>query len=150
MTRDGGKTWVDPDPNHLLPARAINSIAFDPTTSQTLYVAMSNFNAATPTTPGHVYKTTNASSASRTWANTGPAEDVPFDAVVVDPRSPGVVYAGSDTGLWVSGDAGGSWQKVGPDRGLPFAPGYDLQINPATNLTVVFTHGRGAFKLTPP
>src|SRR5215471_5998431 len=47
MTRDGGKTWVDPDPNHLLPARAINSIAFDPTTSQTLYVAMSNFNAAT-------------------------------------------------------------------------------------------------------
>ena len=147
LTQDGGKTWVDLDPAKRLPGRAIESIAFDPTTSDTMYAAISSFNAATSNKPGHIYKTTNASSASPSWVNVGPSDDVPFDAIAVDPRSPNLVYAGSDTGLWVSGDAGATWQKVGPDRGLPSAPIYDIKINPATNLTVVFTHGRSAYKL---
>ena len=41
---------------------------------------------------------------------------MPFNVIVVDPRNRNLVYAGSDTGLWVSGDAGATWQKVGPDR----------------------------------
>ncbi len=149
LTQDGGKTWANLDPSKQLPARAINSIAFDPASAGTLYVALSNFNAATIGKAGHVYKTTNAAAGSPTWVNVGPSDDVPFDVVVVDPRNPSLVYAGSDTGLWVSGDAAATWQKVGPDRGLPFAPVYDVKINPSTNLTVVFTHGRGAFQLTP-
>jgi photosystem II stability/assembly factor-like uncharacterized protein len=147
LTRDAGNSWVDLDPGKQLPARAIESIAFDPTTSATIYAAFSNFNAATPGRNGHIYKTTNAASASPTWVNVGPSDDVPFDVVAVDPRNPNLVYAGSDTGLWVSGDAGTTWQKVGADRGLPNAPVYDIKINPATNMTVVFTWGRGAFKL---
>ena len=95
----------------------------------------------------HVYKTTNASATPPTWTNISPPEDVPFDVIVVDPRNTNLVYAGSDTGLWVSGDAGATWHKVGPDRGLPHAAIYDVEINPATNQTVVFTHGRGAFQL---
>jgi photosystem II stability/assembly factor-like uncharacterized protein len=147
LTQDGGKTWVNVDPDKQLPARALNSLAFDPTTSETIYVALSNFNAATPGKSGHIYKTTNASSTSPTWINVGPSDDVPFDVVVVDPRTPSLVYAGSDTGLWVSGDSGDSWQKIGPARGVPNAPVYDIQINAATNLTVVFTHGRSAYRL---
>jgi photosystem II stability/assembly factor-like uncharacterized protein len=148
VTRDGGKTWVNPDPpNRKLPVRAINSIAFDPTTTDTLYVALSNFNPAPPGRIGHIYKTTNASSAAPAWANVGPSEDVPFNVVVVDPRNANLVYAGSDTGLWVSGDAGSTWQKMGWDRGLTSAAVYDIEINQTTNQTVVFTHGRGAFQL---
>jgi photosystem II stability/assembly factor-like uncharacterized protein len=147
FTPDGGRTWANIDPDKQLPGRAINSIAFDPTTSDTVYVALSNFNAATPGKSGHIYKTTNASSGSPRWVDVGPSDDVPFDVIEVDPRNSNLVYAGSDTGLWVSGDAGATWQKVGPDRGLPFAPVYDVKISPSTNLTVVFTHGRGAFKL---
>jgi len=148
LTKDGGKTWVDLDPDKQLPARAINSIAFDPTTNATLYVALSNFNAATVGKSGHIYKTTNGASTSAKWANVGPADDVPFDVIAVDPRNASVVYAGSDTGLWVSGDAGTTWQKVGPDRGIPYAPVYDIQIDPATSRTVLFTHGRGAYRLS--
>lgn len=148
LTRDAGKTWVDLDPGKVLPLRLINSIAFDPSNRDTLYVALSAFNTtAQGTVSRHVYKTTNASAASPTWTNISPPEDVPFDVIAIDPRNSSLVYAGSDTGLWVSGDAGASWQKVGPDRGLPHAAIYDVQINPATNVTVVFTHGRGAFQL---
>ena len=125
-------------------------MAFDPSASATIYVAFSSFDAATSSKPGHIYKTTNALSTPPTWVNVGPSEDQPFDAVEVDPRNPSLVYAGSDTGLWVSGDAGATWQKVGPDRGMPHAAVYDIKINPATNQTVVFTHGRGAFQLAPP
>jgi photosystem II stability/assembly factor-like uncharacterized protein len=147
LTRDGGNTWVDLDPNKQLPARAIQSIAFDPAAGSTIYVAVSSFNAATAAKPGHVYKTTDALSSSPTWVNAGPPDDVPFNVVRLDPRNSNLVYAGSDTGLWVSGDAGATWQKVGLDRGLPNAAIYDVQINPVTNQTVVFTHGRSAFRL---
>jgi photosystem II stability/assembly factor-like uncharacterized protein len=153
LTRDGGKTWVNLDPNpKALPLRGINSIAFDPTSGDTIYVAFTAFNNAAQGTlvMRHVYKTTNASAERPTWANISPPEDVPFNVVVVDPRNSSLVYAGSDTGLWVSGDAGATWQKIGPDRGLPDAAIYDIEINPATNQTVVFTHGRGAFQLAPP
>lgn len=148
LTRDAGRTWVDLDPGKTLPARWIQSIGFDQGNSNTVYVALSGFNTTSQGTQGrHVYKTTNASAAQPTWTNISPPDDVPFDVVVVDPRNSALVYAGGDTGLWVSGDAGATWQKVGPDRGLPHAAIYDVAINTATNQTVVFTHGRGAFRL---
>jgi photosystem II stability/assembly factor-like uncharacterized protein len=148
LTRDGGRTWVDPDPARSLPVRDILSIAFDPANSDTIYVALSSFNtAAQGSVSMHVYKTTNASASAPTWTNISPPDDVPFNVIQIDPRNTNLVYAGSDTGLWVSGDAGATWQKVGPDRGLPNAAIYDIVINPATNLTVVFTYGRGAFRL---
>jgi hypothetical protein len=37
--------------------------------------------------------------------------------------------------------------KVGRESGLPPASVYDIQINPTTNRTVIFTYGRGAFEL---
>lgn len=147
LTRDGGKTWADLNPgNTVLPPFAINGIAFDPTNGDTIYLAFSNFSPTSPK-PRHVYKTTNASSTPPTWVNISPPEDVPFNVIEVDPRNPSLVYAGSDTGLWVSGDAGATWQKIGPDRGLPNVSIHDIKINPATNQTVVFTYGRGAFQL---
>ena len=147
LTRDGGRTWVDLNPNTAVPVLGINSIAFAPTNSDTIYLAVSAFNTQDRVISRHVYKTTNASATPPTWVNISPDEDVPFNVIVVDPRNSSLVYAGGDTGLWVSGDAGATWQKVGPDRGLPHAAVYDIKINPATNQTVVFTHGRGAFQL---
>ena len=38
---------------------------------------------------------------------------------------------------------------MGLGQGLPPASVYDIQINPATNKTVIFTYGRGAFELVP-
>jgi hypothetical protein len=49
LTRDGGTTWADLDPAKTLSARPINSIAVDPTNSNSAFVAVSSYDVATPT-----------------------------------------------------------------------------------------------------
>jgi photosystem II stability/assembly factor-like uncharacterized protein len=150
LTRDGGHTWTDLDPQRMLPRRTVNSIAFDPANANVAYVALSGFDEATIGAPGHVFKSTNAMAASPSWANVSPPSNQPFNVIAVDPGSPSLVYAGSDTGLWWSTNAAASWQRVGLEQGIP--PGanvYDIQINRASGRTVVFTYGLGAFALMP-
>jgi len=44
-------------------------------------------------------------------------------------------------------DGGTTFVRVGLESGLPPAAINDIQINPTTNRTVIFTYGRGAFEL---
>lgn len=151
MTKDGGTTWSDLDPSKTLPERAINSVVFDPTNSNRAFVAVSFYNAGTPTKPGHIFRTDNALSSSPTWTRVGPPDqpfaDMPFNVIAIDPRDPRLVYAGSDNGLWQSNDGGTNWTKIGLGSGLPPTSVFDIQISPTTNKTVIFTYGRGAFEL---
>ncbi|HJZ96315.1 MAG TPA: hypothetical protein VKE70_07395, partial [Candidatus Solibacter sp.] len=114
LTRDGGKTWTDLDPNKNLPPRPVNGLAFDPANPNTLYAALSNFEEATPGKPGHVFKTTNALAASPAWVNVSPPLNEPFNVIRVDPGNPKRIYAGSDTGLWRSTDGAATWVHDGP------------------------------------
>jgi photosystem II stability/assembly factor-like uncharacterized protein len=148
LTRNGGGTWTDLDALRTLPARPVNGLAFDPTSPDTLYVALSSFDDATFGRPGHVFKTVNALAAAPTWVNVSPPIDVPFNVITVDPGDPLLVYAGTDTGLWRSSDGAATWVRMGPETGLPNVAIHDIQINPTTETTVVFTYGRGAFLLT--
>jgi photosystem II stability/assembly factor-like uncharacterized protein len=149
MTQNGGTTWVDLDPRRMLPLRPITWLAFDPTNPNVLYATLSLFDDFPPGRPtGHVFKTTNVG-ADTTWRDISPPSDTPFNVVAIDPRNPQRVYAGSDLGLWHSNDGGESWIKDGLDVGLPNVSVYDIQINPATNRTVIFTYGRSAYAWTP-
>ena len=147
LTRDGGATWTDLDPTTMLPARPINSIVFDPTSASIAYAALSSFNDGTPGRPGHVFKSTNALSATPTWIDISPAADAPFNVLAIDPRNPNLVYAGSDSGLWQTTDGGTTWNKQGLAVGIPNVPVHDIQINPTTDSTIAFTYGRGAYRL---
>jgi photosystem II stability/assembly factor-like uncharacterized protein len=149
LTRDGGASWADLDPAGVLPGRTVNALAFDPATPNVLYAGFSNFDDRTPGKPGHVFKSTNALAATPSWTNISPPVDVPFDAIAVDPRNTQLVYAGSDTGLWHSTNGGATWIRDDMSVGLPNVSIYDIQINPVTNRTVVFTHDRSAYVLTP-
>ena len=68
----------------------------------------------------------------------GPEGGGPTRVVRADPKLPGLLYAGTETGVWVSLDDGGSWQRL--RAGLPVAPIHDLIVKD-TDL-VVATHGR--------
>jgi photosystem II stability/assembly factor-like uncharacterized protein len=149
MTQNGGATWTNLDPRRTLPLRPITWLAFDPIDPSVLYAAVSSFDDYPPgRPPGHVFKTTNVG-ADATWRDISPPSNTPFNVVAVDPRNPQRVYAGSDLGLWHSNDAGASWIKDGLDVGLPNVSVYDIQINPTTNRTVIFTYGRSAYALRP-
>ena len=81
---------------------------------------------------------TNDYGAGWTEINEGiPAND--FTRVIrADPGRRGLLYAGTETGAYVSFDDGGSWQPM--QANLPVAPVYDLQIR--DNDLIAATHGR--------
>ena len=62
-----------------------------------------------------------------------------------DPVREGMLYAGTETGLWVSFDDGTSWQSL--TNNLAHVPIYDFVIQRRFDDLVVGTHGRGIWIL---
>ncbi len=69
----------------------------------------------------------------------------PVNVVREDPKKKGVLYAGTDQGVFVSRDGLGAWQYLG--KGLPNCPVWDIQIHPRDNMMVIATNGRGMWVL---
>jgi hypothetical protein len=162
--KPGGEVWVTTNAGVTLMANvtqnvnpngyAISSVAMDKSdaTGKTAYVGIMGF--STPSFPtSHVWKTANAGMNWTDWASTGPTglPDVPVNALLVDAQA-GLVYAGTDVGVFVSSTTTASWTEVGPAPGpgvsgfLPDAPVTALQLfNPdaGTKTLVASTYGRG-------
>jgi hypothetical protein len=149
LTADGGTTWRNLDPGGALPNRYVRALAFHPTDANTLYLAYQGYDDNTPGRPGHIFKTTSALAATPAWMNVSPPVNIPMDALAIDPAAPGVVYAGSELGLWRTLDGGGSWSFMGPSSGMPNVPVLDLAFSPASGRLFAFTYGRGAYELIP-
>ncbi len=134
--------WVRVD-NASLPPRPVNAFAVDRSNYRVAYVAFSGFDAATPATPGHVFKTTDAGA---TWTNvSGDLPDIPVNSLIVDAADSNTLYAGTDVGPMMSSDGGATWQVMG--TGFPIVAIHQLNYNPATRQIVAGTHGRGAWKM---
>ena len=130
---------------------AISSVAMDSSdaTGNTAYVGIMGF--STPGFPtSHVWKTATAGTSWTDWTGTG-LPDAPVNALLVDSQA-GVVYAGTDVGVFVSSTTTASWTEVGPAPGsgvsgfLPDAPVTALQLfNPdaGTKTLLASTYGRG-------
>lgn len=138
----GAGAWVDISTG--LPGRGIADLAVDPSSPGTAWAAIAGYGAGQ-----QVYRTTDALSASPTWAAASAGlPNSPTNAVLVDPVDGATVYAGNDLGVWRSTDSGASWAPF--MTGHPVVPVHDLAANAATGALVSFTHGRGAFRLVPP
>jgi photosystem II stability/assembly factor-like uncharacterized protein len=135
LTRDDGKTWQDVTPKNLPEWIQINAIDVSPHDKAAAYVAatMYKFDDFRP----YLYKTADY---GRTWTKiTGGIPDGAFTRVVrEDPARRGLLYAGTETGLYVSFDDGASWQPF--QRNLPAVPVTDLTIKNGD--LVVATQGR--------
>jgi len=132
---------------------AISTVAMDSSdgSGNTAYVGIMGF--STPGFPtAHAWKTANAGASWTDWTGTGSAElpDAPVNALLVDAQA-GLVYAGTDVGLFVSATSAPSWTEVGPPPGsgvsgfLPNAPVTALQLfnYAGTKTLVASTYGRG-------
>ncbi|HEX6851445.1 MAG TPA: hypothetical protein VF139_08535 [Candidatus Polarisedimenticolaceae bacterium] len=138
LTQDAGGAWREISGGNF--TRLVSDLAFDPANPAVLYAALAGFGAP------HLWKSTDAGSAAPTW--TGIASglpDAPVNAVLVDPETPSIVYAGSDLGVFRSSNGGSSWASF--MNGHPRVAVYDLVANASTRSIVSFTHGRGAFRL---
>ena len=126
------------------PKRPIASIAVDNSNYRVAYVAFNGFDAATPTTPGHVFKTING---GQSWTNvSGNLPDAPVNSILIDPAMPNTIYAGTDTGPFVTTNGGTSWSPLG--TGFPIVAVHQLDLNAYTHRLAAATHGRGAWTIT--
>jgi hypothetical protein len=65
------------------------------------------------------------------------------NAIAVNPSNPSQWFAGTDSGVWISTNAGTNWLPFG--TGLPHAYAFDLEIQNTRQRLVVATHGRAAW-----
>ena len=135
VTRNGGRSWEDVTPEDLRGAQ-VNAIEVSPHDPGTVYIAVSGYkmNDFGP----HIYKITEYGDD---WDKIdGDLPDDNFVRVVrEDPDRQGLLYAGTEGGMFVSFDDGDNWQSL--DLNLPPVPITDLKIR-HDNL-VAATQGRG-------
>jgi hypothetical protein len=135
LTRDGGKTW-----NNVTPAGLeeclVNCIDVSPHDKATAYIATTRykFNDLSPA----IYKTTNY---GKTWTRIN--NGIPYGAytrtVREDDMRKDLLYAGTETGFYISYDGGNQWQPL--QLNLPITPVTDLMVHKGNLLAA--TMGRG-------
>jgi photosystem II stability/assembly factor-like uncharacterized protein len=135
VTQDGGTTWKNVTPSGMPEWMMINSIepsAFD---EGTCYVAGTRYKLGD--FEPYLYKTTDYGQNWEKITNGIPEEH--FTRIVrEDPKRKGLLYAGTETGMYISFDDGENWQPF--QLNLPIVPITDLTIKD-DNL-VVATQGR--------
>ncbi len=139
ITRDGGETWKDISPPH--PSEAmINAIELSPHAEGTAYLAVAGYklNDFKP----YIYKTTNHG-ADWLRIDTGMPDGSFVRVVREDPIVKGLLYAGTEKGMFVSFDDGGEWQPF--DLNLPSVPITDLRVR--TDGLGIATQGRAFWVL---
>ncbi len=135
ISRDGGRNWTVITPPELPEWTLISMIEPSPHDPATAYVAATRYKL--DDYQPYLYKTNDYGQTWQTITNGIPEHD--FTRVIrEDPTRRGLLYVGTETGLYISFDDGAAWQRF--QLNLPVAPIYDLQVK-ETDL-VVATHGR--------
>jgi photosystem II stability/assembly factor-like uncharacterized protein len=139
LTTDDGAHWTNVTP-HMPEWSAISLI--DPSTfdANTAYVAVERHRL--DDNKPYIFKTTDA---GKTWSTivNGIPEGAYVHAVRQDPKRKGLLYAGTEVGVYVSFDDGGHWQPL--QLNLPASPIHDLVVK--DDDLVVATHGRSFWVL---
>jgi hypothetical protein len=135
VSQNGGQTWENVTPKGMPEWMMINSVepsAFD---AGTCYVAGTRYKLG-DFTP-YLYKTTDY---GKTWTKITNGINPEHFARVIreDPKQKGLLYAGTETGMYISIDDGKNWQSF--QLNLPIVPITDLAIK--DNNLIVATQGR--------
>ncbi|HEY2346076.1 MAG TPA: hypothetical protein VGH80_09340 [Xanthomonadaceae bacterium] len=143
VTRDGGKTWKNVTAGAHVPAQSwVNYVDAGRFDAGTAYVAFDRhtFGDMTPM----LYKTTDYGEHWQQLAGTGATKGLRGYAHVLreDPVKPGLLYAGTEFGLWISIDDGANWAQFKPTD-FPAVAVRDLVVQPRDGDLVLATHGRG-------
>ena len=142
ITRDGGKNWTNVTKN--IP----NMLAWG--TVSNIEASRYNAGAAYITVDGHqvnnrdpwIYKTTDYGKTWKMITNGIPKSMLSYaHCVREDPVRQGLLYVGTENGIYVSYDDGGNWQPL--QMNLPHAPVYWITVQEQFNDLVISTYGRG-------
>jgi photosystem II stability/assembly factor-like uncharacterized protein len=135
ISRDGGASWDNITPPQLPEWTLISMIEASPHDAAAAYMAATRYKL--DDNRPMLYKT---SDYGQTWIDIskGIPEDDYTRVIRADPVRRGLLYVGTETGAYVSGDDGAAWQSL--QANLPSVPVYDLIVH--NNDLIAATHGR--------
>jgi photosystem II stability/assembly factor-like uncharacterized protein len=142
LTRDGGTHWKDVTPPGVGPYGRVENIDPSPHDAGTAFAAIDRHLSGDRTPYAFVTHDFGA-----TWHSiTAGLPDGQYVHVVrQDPRNADILYAGLEQGVWMSLDAGATWQSLQGD--MPVSAVRDLRVQTQADDLVVATHGRDFFVL---
>ncbi|HKD13259.1 MAG TPA: glycosyl hydrolase, partial [Candidatus Angelobacter sp.] len=135
ITTDGGKNWSDITPRKMPEWGTVSMIEASPYDAGSAYVAVQR-HKMDDFTP-YAFKTTDF---GKTWTSitNGVPAGTYVHAIREDRKRKGLLYAGTEKGVYVSFDDGANWQSL--QLNLPVSPVYDLYLHDKD--LIVATHGR--------
>jgi photosystem II stability/assembly factor-like uncharacterized protein len=135
ITTDAGKNWSKITPPDLPEWSMINSVDFDPSTKGAAYIAATRYKLGD--NKPYLFKTKDY---GKTWTKiTDGIDQEHFTRVVrVDPKRKGLLYAGTENGMYISFDDGASWKTF--QSNLPLVPITDLTVK--NDNLIAATQGR--------
>ncbi|HVB64042.1 MAG TPA: glycosyl hydrolase, partial [Nitrolancea sp.] len=140
ISRDDGKTWTNITPSGLPEWTMISIIDASPHDGATAYVAATGYKR--DDLAPYLFKTNDYGSTWTLITNGFPADEF-TRTIREDPNRHGLLYAGTETGIYISFDDGANWQRA--QANLPVVPVYDVILK-GTDL-VAATHGRAFWVL---
>ena len=140
ITRDGGAHWKNISPSELTPWSKVTQISASHFDDETAYASVSR--SRIDDQHPYIYRTHDG---GKTWTSIvgGLPEDSAVDTVREDTVRKGLLFAGTETSVWVSFDDGDHWQSL--ELNLPHSSMRDLWIH--DNDLIVATHGRSFWVL---
>jgi photosystem II stability/assembly factor-like uncharacterized protein len=140
LTRDGGKRWQNVTPKGIPAWAKISTLDVSALQPGTAYAAVDN--RRQDDTQPYVWRTHDYG-AHWTEVSSGLPKDSFVSVVRADPQKQGLLYAGTERGVFVSFDDGGHWQSL--QRNLPTAWVRDLLVH--GNDLIAATQGRAIWVL---
>ncbi|MDE2110366.1 MAG: hypothetical protein KGJ79_04420 [Alphaproteobacteria bacterium] len=135
-TDDGGAHWRNVTPKALTPWSKIGGIALSHFSAKVAYLAVDRHRLDDDTP--YIYRT---SDGGKNWTaiTAGIPKDSFVNVVREDPQHKGLLYAGTEKGMYVSFDDGDHWQSL--QQNLPMTSVRDIDVH--GDDLVIATHGRG-------
>ncbi len=139
VTHDGGQAWQDVTPQQLPPGGRVDCVEPSPHDSAKAYIAVLRYQLGD--WRPYVYKTEDYGQhwTLLTDGTNGIPADYPVRVVREDPQREGLLFAGTEYGVFVSFDDGQTWQAF--QQNLPITPVTDIKIHRGD--LVLATMGRG-------
>lgn len=135
VTQDEGQTWRNVTPSLLPPWALISAIEASPHDAGTAWVAATRYKLDDPAP--YVLKTVDFGENWDLIVDGIPPDQAPR-VIREDPKARGLLFLGTELGLYVSLDGGQHWQSF--QQNLPVVPVYDLAVH--DDDVIVATHGR--------
>ncbi len=140
ISRDNGVTWQNITPPDMPAWAYVGSIEVSRHDPDTIYVASTCFKH--DDYQPYLYRSTDSGKSWVSLSDGFPDGEI-TRVLRVDPERPGLLFVGTETGVFASLDDGAHWIRMG--GGLPVVPVYDLKLKHGD--LIAATHGRSFWVL---